>query len=265
MSSAAYQKKKEWVMNQEALDRLLGFLDTDLDAARRKYERIIDKLTNLFRWRSCPAPREYAAKTIEGAARELLEGEGLHVHNPYLYFHRVAINVSNALKEAWEASEKEDEATPKRIEAHSGGSSETDGTRNSGGRVLSPHSGTPVRARSFSLFQLGDNGVTKNSSEHEVKRLERERRLQCMRNCLSALPLESLELIAKYHRPGGAPLKQSRKELARSLGISQSELRLRVFRIRAGLMTSVNNCLGSAGSRSSGQNGVASSSKNRHG
>jgi len=210
MSTAAYQKKKESAINQEALDRLLGFLDSDREAAERKYERIQDKLTNLFRWRGCPQPREYAAKTIEGAARELLEGARNQVHDPYLYFHRVAINVSNALKEVWAAVEK-DTIKP------------------------GPHGAVP--------------------SEKEPDRLERERRLNCLRECLSALSFESLELLAKYHRPGGAHLKESRKELAGSLGISQQALRLRVFRIRAGLIKSVNDCLGRSKSSSSGQNG----------
>jgi len=214
MTSAAYQKKKELTTNHEAVDRLLGFLDTDRAAAERKYERIKEKLTNLFRWRGCPQPREYAAKTIEGAARELLEGARQQVHDPYLYFHRVAINVSNALKEQWAANEKDGfKATPNNVAVAPGVSHEND------------------------LNQ------------------QRERRVHCLRECLSALSIESLELIAKYHRAGGAHVKESRKELARSLGISQSELRLRVFRIRAGLRRSVNNCVGRSRSSSAGKNG----------
>jgi len=255
MSTAAYQKK-ESAMNPEALDRLLGFLDSDREAAERKYERIKDKLTNLFRWRGCPQPREYAAKTIEGGARELLEGTRQQVHDPYLYFHRVAINVSNALKELWAATEK-DTAEPapngvgiKRV-ASSEKSSWDSGPERSAIR--------PPRLRAartgLSIFAGTVSRDIDGSSEKEINHLERERRLHCLRDCLSTLSIENLELIAKYHQPGAAHLKESRKELARSLGITQAELKVRVFRIRADLTKSVNDCLGRSKSTSPGQNG----------
>jgi len=207
--------RKDWPVNEEALEHLLGLLDSNPMNARQKYDKIRAKLTKLFQWRGCPSPEEYAIKTIDGAAKELFEGKRLQLNNPYLYFHRIAINVSNALKEQWLAMEREAAATP------------TDGS----GRAY---------------LAVADNGLN---------RQREEQRVECLRECLKTLSAESLELITKYHQTGGQPTRESRKELARSLGITQAELRLRVFRIRANLASSVANCLGRSKSIPATRNG----------
>jgi hypothetical protein len=204
MTSTAYQKKKDWVMNEDAMDRLLVLFDSEPDMARHKYDKIRAKLTKLFQWRGCPAPEEYATKTIEGAAKELLEGTESQVQNPYLYFHGVAIDVANVLKEHW---------------------------------------GTPERDRVSPVDRPADSVPTDQAGTPEVEfqKLERERRLQCLKDCVSALEPESLDLITRYHRPGEG--KDARKELARSLGIPQNTLRIRALRIRSSLESSVTKCL----------------------
>jgi len=107
MNSAGYQKKKDWVMNQEALDRLLGLLDSDPQTAGHKYEVLRNKLTGFFRWRGSTGPEELADMTIEQVARSLIDGKRLGAQNPYLYFHEAAIDV---LKSHWKQTERDDKA-----------------------------------------------------------------------------------------------------------------------------------------------------------
>jgi len=207
MTSAAYQLKRDWVLDREAFDRLLGLLDSDPAAAGNKYERIKLKVTKLFQWRGCPEPEEYAAKTIEGAARELLEGTPAHFQNPYIYFHDVAINVARVLEENWRETNKE-----------------LDGSG---------------RGRQDSDARESGAGAEDKPGEAEA---QPEKRLECLKACVSALPPESLELIAKYHNPEGLSV-EGRKELARSLGIPQNALRIQAFKIRVRLESDVTSRL----------------------
>jgi len=206
MTSAAYHQKEDRAANQGPVEQLLDLLDADPELARRKYERIRTKLTNLFRWRGCPEPAEYAARTIEGAARELIDGDRSQIQNPYLYFHRVASNVANALKGIWAQTQN-------------------NSTRQAAGSNATIGFPAALAGPAASGAQLS------------------ERALECLRDCLAALPPESLDLITRYHQPDKADVKGARKELARSLGITPAALRTRAFNIRANLVRSVTNCL----------------------
>ena len=46
-----------WSLTKDAFDRLLSVLDPDRNEAGLKYERIREKLTNLFRWRGRLDPK----------------------------------------------------------------------------------------------------------------------------------------------------------------------------------------------------------------
>jgi hypothetical protein len=203
MSSAGYQKQREQVMSKEALDRLLGLLDSDPGLARQKYQKIRSKLIKFFEWRGCATPEEFAGETIDRVAKGLLRGARSQDLNPYLYFHRTAIDV---LKGDW--------AERKRARTSSGGSLDTAPLAD----VVKP-----------CLF--------------EIEALGPERFGQCLQECLSMLPPESLELITRYHSPEGGLSKESRKALARSLGIPQHVLRMRAFAIRSNLEMCVSACL----------------------
>jgi len=208
MTSAAYRKKEDQGTSQDAVEQLLGLLDADPELARRKYERIRVRLTNLFRWKGCPAPAEYASRTIEGAARELIDGGASQIQNPYLYFHRVAINVATALKGTWAQTQSY-----------------------IAGRV----------AGSDAPFNFHGT-LARQAAATDTQTME-HRRLLCLQECLTALPRESLDLISKYHQPDNTDIRDARKALARSLGITPAALRMRAFNIRSALVRSVANCL----------------------
>jgi len=201
--NTAPNPKRDWVISQEAFDRLLEFLDSDDQLAGQKYERIRGKLLKFFRWRGCVAPEEYADKTIDRVARRLLEGAELRSSDPYLYFHGVALNI---LKEHWREPEREHEAFDH----------------------------LPVSRSPF------ENPYERN--ERELEQLEKEQQLECLDECVKDLPMESLDLITNYHGPEGLS-KERRKELAQSLNIPMNALRIRAYRIRSGLEGCVANCL----------------------
>ena len=69
-----------------------------------------------------------------------------------------------------------------------------------------------------------------------------QRRLECLSRCLAELPAESRRLLEQYHRDEPAGRIRARRELADSLGIEPGALRLRAFRIRAGLGACIEAC-----------------------
>jgi DNA-directed RNA polymerase specialized sigma24 family protein len=68
----------------------------------------------------------------------------------------------------------------------------------------------------------------------------------CFDRCLSALPAESRTLLLDYYAAEGRAKIDNRRNLARTLGISESALRNRVQRIRDRLERCVRTCTGSA-------------------
>jgi DNA-directed RNA polymerase specialized sigma24 family protein len=209
MNGAPFHKK-DWIITAESLDKLLDFLDPDRAAAGLKYEKIRARLTRLFHWRGCSTPEEYVDRVIDRVARRLLEGADLTatIANPYLYFHGVALNV---LREHWRDPGRDsttiDLPSPAKTAA------------------LQSSFHDPIEAR-----------------ELELERELTAQRLQCLRECLQALPPEHLELITRYHDPGTRLNKDVRKDMATSLGIPLNALRIRAYRVRSGLMSCVSRC-----------------------
>jgi len=70
----------------------------------------------------------------------------------------------------------------------------------------------------------------------------RQRRLDCLAPCLEQLPAESRRLLEDYHRDDPGSRIRARQELAKALGIGAGTLRLRAFRIRAGLLACIEDC-----------------------
>ena len=69
-----------------------------------------------------------------------------------------------------------------------------------------------------------------------------ERRLDCLRECLARLPPDSRRLLEQYHHPEAGAQISARKALAAALGLSATALRLRAYRIRAGLFACIAGC-----------------------
>ena len=81
-------RKSEWVLTQEAFDKLLACLDTNRERAGEQYETIRHKLVKFFEWRGSTSPDEHADETINRVARKIAEGEV--IQNLQSYFYGVA-------------------------------------------------------------------------------------------------------------------------------------------------------------------------------
>ena len=71
---------------------------------------------------------------------------------------------------------------------------------------------------------------------------ELERRLECLRSCMSGLAGDHQRLIEEYHRHDGRERIAGRQRLADSLGIRLNALRIRVHRLTERLSTCVRTC-----------------------
>ena len=66
--------KKDWVLTQDALDRLHSLLDADRERAAAKYKNLHRKLTTFFECRGCHTAEDCADIAMNRGARRLIEG-----------------------------------------------------------------------------------------------------------------------------------------------------------------------------------------------
>lgn len=85
-------RQKDWVLTQDALDRLLAWLDSDPQSAGERYCQLREKLVRFFQWRGSPSPEEYADRTLDRVARRLEEGRD-SLGEPQSFAYGVALNV----------------------------------------------------------------------------------------------------------------------------------------------------------------------------
>jgi DNA-directed RNA polymerase specialized sigma24 family protein len=72
-----------------------------------------------------------------------------------------------------------------------------------------------------------------------MKKCLDERRLECMKRCMEAISPEERDLIVKNCTLN----KNGKAELARNMGLTSNDLRLRVFRVRKKLYSCRERCL----------------------
>ncbi len=84
---------RDWVLTQEAFDRLMQWLDADPAVAARQYEATRRSLLKFFECRGCVTAEEQTDRTIDRVARKLAEGVEIRGENRYLYFYGVALHV----------------------------------------------------------------------------------------------------------------------------------------------------------------------------
>lgn len=73
---------------------------------------------------------------------------------------------------------------------------------------------------------------------------DRERLLSCLDRCLDSLDTDDRTLVLRYYGDDAAGRTiDARRDLARSLSISPTALRIRAFRIRERLEACVRTCL----------------------
>lgn len=72
---------------------------------------------------------------------------------------------------------------------------------------------------------------------------ETQERIDCLRQCLAALPQKSRELITEYYEGEGSAKINRRKKLAANLGMQLNALRIRACRLREKLEECMGRCL----------------------
>lgn len=80
-------------LGQEDLDRLLAWLDPDLDRAGVLYEKIRWRIVAILAARGCSCPEELADETIDRVARRVADIQETYVGEKAIYFLAVANNV----------------------------------------------------------------------------------------------------------------------------------------------------------------------------
>lgn len=93
--------KKDWVLTQEAFDKLLRWLDPDRDRAAIKYEEVRTRLIKIFTCRGCSDAEELADETINRVASKIDEIAPAYEGDPTPYFYAVAHWVHQEYLRKW--------------------------------------------------------------------------------------------------------------------------------------------------------------------
>jgi hypothetical protein len=80
--------------------------------------------------------------------------------------------------------------------------------------------------------------------ETESQRSYKERKLECLDNCLRQLATGDRNLVRDYHRHERRDKIELRQALAKQLRVPINALRIRVYRIRVGLEKCIGECTG---------------------
>ena len=197
-------QKRHGTLTREAFDKLLATLDPNREAAARQYERIRGRLTNLFEYRGCSTPEEYADITINCAAKKISEGTEIYASDPLSFFMGIARNI---LQEYWE---------------------------------LAPRRAYSLEDLSEAEHPSEDPS---QSMRREEDLLKSELELKCLEQCLEDIPQESRDLIVGYYVGEKSHKIGNRKKLAAQLDVAPANLRLRAFRLREKLESCVRGCV----------------------
>src|SRR6266404_6772995 len=85
--------KKQWVINQDAFDTMLDWLDADRERAGCKYEAIRLRLIKIFNCRGCQDAEELADEAINRVIARIVEIADGYQGDPALYFYGVSQKV----------------------------------------------------------------------------------------------------------------------------------------------------------------------------
>jgi RNA polymerase sigma factor (sigma-70 family) len=94
--------------------------------------------------------------------------------------------------------------------------------------------------RRSSRLQVPDDLPAAATSE-----VDDDRDYECLERCMERLAPADHRLVVQYYQEEKQARIDNRKELAKSLGIGLNALRIRAYRVRAGLQSCVNECVNS--------------------
>jgi RNA polymerase sigma factor (sigma-70 family) len=85
--------KRDWVLTQDGLDALLGWLDSDRNRAGTKYETVRVRLVKIFTCRGCLDAEDLADETINRVVARIDEIAKNYEGDPLPYFYAVSHKV----------------------------------------------------------------------------------------------------------------------------------------------------------------------------
>jgi DNA-directed RNA polymerase specialized sigma24 family protein len=195
--------KKDWILNQSAFQQFLKWLDGDTDSGGERYLEIRRRLVFYFDRRNCASPDELADETLNRVARRLEEQGAITDASPAHYCYIVAKYV---LLEAVRAPE----------------------TRKTNIDHLSPSA--------LAASQLAVPATP------AVEEATKEKRLNCLEECLRKLQTGDREMILQYYQGEQRAKIERRSQLAERLGLTMNALAIRACRIRTKLESCVKSC-----------------------
>lgn len=195
--------KRDWILTQEAFDKLLSLLNPDRGQAGHDYETLRSKLITFFESHGCCSPEDHADISITRAAMKITEGVEISTTVRAFIF-GVAKNV---LHEYWRQAEKlKTLIVPLTTDYHSGQGPE-------------------------------------QINEAEDERTIYEQELECLEGCIEKLSENNRELIIGYYQGDTSNKIKNRKAIARQLNLSMNSLRTKALRIRTKLEDCVTKCM----------------------
>lgn len=198
--------KKNWVITQEAFNRLLALLDADPSRAGEQYELLRARLMKFFECHGVLTASDLTDETFNRVCRRLEEGEEISAQALKGYCYGVARNLL-----------KEHRRLPER-------------------HALPLDSLSAAEHPSFN---------SQAAHQHLLEKSNLEQQLACLEACLKKLPPETRRLIVAYEEEAGGKI-ENRRRLAEELGIRLHNLRVRAHRIREKLEKCLSSCLQSS-------------------
>jgi RNA polymerase sigma factor (sigma-70 family) len=204
-------KEKPQLQDRD-FQRLLAWLDPDSDRSAETYLEFHKRTTTLFiNWQSC-APEDLADETLSRLARQLAEGKEINRVSRSAYIHGIAKNIR---REHWRSCED----------------CKRQRTRRDGGR--DDDNDSKLIDSQTAIGSLGDREDTE----------EKERRLECLDECLKKMNAEERLLLLEYYSEDKTLKIVTRDRMAARLGVTSGALRQRIWKLRAPVRDCVVKCI----------------------
>jgi RNA polymerase sigma factor (sigma-70 family) len=199
-----FERRGEWTLSKDALQRLLNWLDGGANSDGHAYVEMRRRLQGYFGRKNCRTADDLADETLTRVARRLEEEGITHDETPARYCYIVARFVF---------LEHLREAKAHAMVAH-----------------VSEDGALQPSARS--------------AADVAEAAGRREKLLACLEKCIQELDRLNRRIITRYYIGSERVKIDNRRELAESLGLSPNALTIRACRIRTRLEACVGRCDG---------------------
>jgi RNA polymerase sigma factor (sigma-70 family) len=198
------QRRGEWTLSTDALQRLLNWLDDGADSDGQAYVSMRRRLRDYFGRKNCRTADELADETLTRVARRLEEEDISRGEAPARYCYIVARFVFlEHLRD---------------MKAHP---------------MISPVSG-----------EVAPQLPAPSTADAAEAAGAREALYDCLQKCLRELDPMNRRIITRYYIGSARLKIDNRRELAESLGLSLNAVTVRACRIRTRLEACVRRCAG---------------------